>query len=46
MKTIIILSALAFIVLLAFIVVKSAQYITKKFGVKWRELEEWLRRGE
>lgn len=46
MKTIIILSALAFIALLAFAVVKSAQYISKKFAVKWRELEEWFRRDE
>jgi hypothetical protein len=46
MKTIIILSTLVFIFLLTFALVKSAQYISKKFAVKWRELEEWFRRDE
>jgi len=46
MKTIIILSVLAFIFLLAFALVKSARFVSKRFEVKWRELEEWFRRDE
>lgn len=38
MQTIIILSALAVIALLTWVLVKSA----KKLEVEWRELEEWF----
>lgn len=35
-----------FIFLSAIVLTKSAQFVAKRFAVKWRELEEWYRSGE